>query len=71
MYLRKAEQVKWQRKENLQEKDKPQQVQPPLDKMHYKLFDASYHNYRMIDRDRADTTEYQKSNLLLITSMTY
>ena len=29
--------------------------------MHYKLFDASYHNYRMIDRDRADATEYQKS----------
>ena len=28
--------------------------------MHYKLFDASYHNYRMIDRDRADATEYQK-----------
>ena len=48
-------------KENLQEKDKPQQVQPPLDKNALQaFFDASYHNYRMIDRDRADTTEYQK-----------
>ncbi len=48
-------------KENLQEKDKPQQVQPPLDKNALQaFFDASYYNYRMIDRDRADTTEYQK-----------
>lgn len=48
-------------KENLQEKDKSQQVQPPLDKNALQaFFDASYHNYRMIDRDRADATEYQK-----------
>ncbi len=48
-------------KENLQEKDKSQQVQPPLDKNELQaFFDASYHNYRMIDRDRADATEYQK-----------
>ena len=31
-------------KENLQEKDKPQQVQPPLDKNALQaFFDASYH----------------------------
>ncbi len=48
-------------KENLQEKDKSQQVHPPLDKNALQaFFDASYHNYRMIDRDRADATEYQK-----------
>ena len=32
MYLQKAEQVKMTKKENLQEKDKSQQVHPPLDK---------------------------------------
>lgn len=36
-------------------------VQPPLDKTRLQaLYDASYHNYRIIDKDQADKDEYNK-----------
>lgn len=41
--------------------DKPKRVQPPLDKTKLQaLFDASYHDYRMIDTDKANTSEYNR-----------
>ncbi|WP_239661790.1 hyperosmolarity resistance protein Ebh [Staphylococcus capitis] len=40
---------------------KPKFVQPPLDKTRLQaLYDASYHEYRMIDTDKANTDEYNK-----------
>lgn len=48
-------------KESLKEKDKNSQVQPPIDRNKLQtLFDASYHDYRMIDKDKANPTEFNK-----------
>lgn len=45
----------------VEDTNKPKLVQPPLDKTRLQaLYDASYHDYRMIDTDKANTIEYNK-----------
>lgn len=48
-------------KESIKDKDKNGQVHPPIDKNRLQsLLDSSYHDYKMIDKDKSNPTEFNK-----------